>query len=139
MDNLSRDAMAAMRAGQTYGKWKAEHPHTKDAPPAPVPVEEFHRTKECCNCGKKFPLYDRASNVKYCSDECKKEAAKRRYMEREGAKPVTRICVVCGKEYQADRRNKGTCSPECAYKNSATRRYEAIKRWRKKKKGEKAC
>lgn len=138
MDNLARDAMAALRAGQTYGKWKAEHPHTRDIP-APVPVEESCRTKECCNCGKKFPLYGKSSSTKYCSDECKREAAKRRYMESTAANRATRICVICGKEYQADGRNRGTCSPECAYKNSATRRYEAMKRWRNKQKGEKAC
>ena len=28
-DNLTRDAIAAERAGMSYGKWKAMHPYTK--------------------------------------------------------------------------------------------------------------
>lgn len=28
-DNLTRDAIAAERAGMSYGKWKAMHPNTK--------------------------------------------------------------------------------------------------------------
>jgi len=30
-DNLALDAMDARAAGMTYGKWKAMHPHTKNA------------------------------------------------------------------------------------------------------------
>ena len=29
LDDLTRDAIAAERAGMSYGQWKARHPHTK--------------------------------------------------------------------------------------------------------------
>lgn len=30
MDNLTRDAIAAQKAGMSYGKYKALHPNTRD-------------------------------------------------------------------------------------------------------------
>lgn len=31
LDDLTRDAIAAERAGMSYGQWKARHPHTKQS------------------------------------------------------------------------------------------------------------
>lgn len=51
MDNLARDAARALAAGQTYGKWKAEHPKTKDEK---IEVEDPN-VRSCDVCGKPIP------------------------------------------------------------------------------------
>lgn len=73
MDNLSRDSTAALKAGMSYGMWKALHPHTK---------REAEQTAEderlCQRCGKPIPKGSRKER-KYCSDKCKQAADKARY------------------------------------------------------------
>ena len=83
MDQLTRDSIAARKAGMTYGQWKALHPSTKvDA--APVTPE-----KACEICGKE--IITRASGcgyqrVRYCSEACayqaQMERMRRRYHEK---------------------------------------------------------
>ena len=71
MDNLTRDVLAAERAGMSYGRWKAFHPHTD---PDKKPLVRFPKRKLesssaiCPVCGRQFEVTkDRA---KYCSAEC---------------------------------------------------------------------
>lgn len=75
-DNLTLDAMDAERAGMTYGKYKAQHPNTKDENEARL-KESSKRTQPrahyvfyCRGCGEKFITTN--ARRKYCSDECKK-------------------------------------------------------------------
>lgn len=65
MDNLAKDAARALEAGMSYGKWKAEHPHTKGDE---IVIEPPKPTKPCKVCGKAMPLRGHARS--YCSDEC---------------------------------------------------------------------
>lgn len=73
MDNLSKDALAAVQAGMTYGKWKVLHPHTK---PDPLAVTskgldyELEKFEVCVVCRKVFRL-DGHYRVT-CSPECQK-------------------------------------------------------------------
>lgn len=65
MDNLTRDAVAAKKAGMTYGQWKAMQE------PAPiVPAPRGVVIKTCEFCGTEF-RYRNNRQRKYCSDECK--------------------------------------------------------------------
>lgn len=77
-DNLSLDAMDALAAGMTYGKYKAMHPNTKDANEARLaemnapkrkykPKTAYVRT--CAYCGREFTA-TRKDN-KYCTLQCK--------------------------------------------------------------------
>lgn len=77
-DNLALDAMDARAAGMTYGKWKAQHPHTKaanearlGAKPKRADLPRVEKVYEgvCPVCGKKFITH--IWNKKYCSDQCK--------------------------------------------------------------------
>lgn len=65
MDNLTRDAVAAEKAGMSYGKWKAAHPYTN-------PDSEHCGKKviicKCKVCGKEFEWYGRRRVA--CSDAC---------------------------------------------------------------------
>lgn len=79
MDNLAKDAAAALAAGMSYGRWKAIHGDTKDAP------EEVETVPEgwliCQHCGKPFKpqTYRRQ---KYCEYACQHEAQRERDRER---------------------------------------------------------
>lgn len=65
MDNLTKDVLAAEKAGMTYGKWKAMHPNTKPDP-------NRHNPKilicKCKICGKTFEWAGRRKAT--CSDAC---------------------------------------------------------------------
>ena len=75
MDQLTRDSIAAQKAGMSYGKWKALHPMSK-VESAPAVTE-----KVCEICGRYIPIRDRGSgaNKKYtCSPGCAEERHRRR-------------------------------------------------------------
>jgi hypothetical protein len=72
MDNLTKDVLAAEKAGMSYGQWKAFHPHTD---PDKMPLIRYPKRKPegssaiCPVCGKQFEVTkDRA---KYCSTDCR--------------------------------------------------------------------
>ena len=86
MDRLTQDSIAAQRAGMTYGKWKALHPHTEV-------IEVLDKDAKLCEiCGR--PILKRnggsgGQRRKYCSIECSIEGGvirnrefKRRQRER---------------------------------------------------------
>ena len=76
-DNLALDAMDARAAGMTYGKWKAQHPETKEANESRLskpPKRQYNQTPRvyeyiCRGCGKKFTTPSKAR--RYCDDRCK--------------------------------------------------------------------
>lgn len=74
-DNLAKDATRALAAGMSYGKWKPDHPHTKDDEiiiPDP-------NTKPCEVCGK--PMKKGGRHKKYCCEECAYQAKQMRDKE----------------------------------------------------------
>ena len=95
-DNLALDAMDALAAGMTYGRWKAEHPNTKEAneprlAPKKKDPEQYEPRKVhesvCCVCGKKFLTLNKKRV--YCDDVCRqqktaaRDAARKAKKERE--------------------------------------------------------
>lgn len=81
LDNLTRDAIEAQRAGMTYGKYKAmrydgeQKMQLQRNQPAVKPQKIFNPNpkipiKVCACCGKEFPTAGRSANCKYCSWEC---------------------------------------------------------------------
>ena len=64
MDQLTKDAVAARKAGMTYGKYIAM---TK--PVNTVPEEEGYR-HTCAHCGVEFITRYRRLR-KFCSDQCR--------------------------------------------------------------------
>ena len=81
MDQLTRDCIAARKAGMTYGKWKALHPGVvpvAEPEPEEVPEEMPKRAVRICPiCGGNVPS-DMHGSVKYCSVECKYEFIRRK-------------------------------------------------------------
>ena len=71
LDNLTRDVLAAEKAGMSYGQWKAIHPHTKPAEPRRARDEDGKVYRRCCICGAKFEV--KYYNHVLCSDECRRE------------------------------------------------------------------
>lgn len=85
-DNLALDAMDARAAGMTYGKWKAQHPETKEANESrlsqPAPKRAYSETPKvyeftCRGCGKKFTTQNKQR--RYCDDHCKEKKDKAKY------------------------------------------------------------
>lgn len=82
MDNLARDAMLALKAGMTYGKWKAMQ--------EPVKIKKKTLPDgwiECKYCGKAFK--PTRGCQKYCCMDCRNRAyapkareKQKRYRER---------------------------------------------------------
>ena len=85
-DNITRDVMAAERLGYGchYGRYKADHPHTKED------YEEFAAARDakagagmqkaCAECGSIF--HAKCERNIYCCKECAKRVANRRRSER---------------------------------------------------------
>ena len=83
MDRLTMDSIAAVKAGMTYGKWKALHPHTEEDIEVPDEIEEpVKEVKLCKICGEpiiNFRVRGSGGRKKlYCSRECAYEAIKER-------------------------------------------------------------
>lgn len=79
MDNLTKDVLAAEKAGMSYGHWKALHPHTDaDKMPRvryPKRAASTGYTEICPVCGRQFEVTK--NRAKYCSAECLRNRSKR--------------------------------------------------------------
>ena len=69
LDNLTRDVLAAERAGMSYGHWKALHPKTKPKVTKKVKEDPGKLYRNCIICGKKFEV--KYPNHVMCSEECR--------------------------------------------------------------------
>lgn len=83
MDQLSKDSVAAQKAGMSYGKYMAMKERLapkKEIKAKPVPkVPENWQT--CPWCGKAFKKRSRSAQ-KYCEPYCQQEAQKERQRQR---------------------------------------------------------
>ena len=62
------------------------------------------------NCGETF--MSRGSRPKFCSNNCKSK-----YRRTHKIDHITKICVVCGKEFSKSKYSKGvTCTRSCTNK-----------------------
>lgn len=66
MDNLSMDSTEAIKAGMSYGRWKAFNPETKSKRESMI--SGFKYVKTCSICGREFGT--NSSLKKYCGYEC---------------------------------------------------------------------
>ena len=73
----------------------------------------------CVVCGRTFK--SRASNAKYCSDDCRRKARNQRSREQQKERtPFVKTCVICGRSYESFASNSKYCCREC--KKTAERR-----------------
>lgn len=106
------EAIAAQKAGMSYGKYKAAHPGTyltnvEVEPPKPPKPEPVRRS--CARCGKMFEVDATA----------KERDAELRRKQREATRERTkRVCPICGKEFTPSRLHRTLCSQECARESS---------------------
>ena len=82
MDQLTKDSISAEKAGMSYGKWKALHPHTPQVEEVPEVQPTGEGYKACMICGKMFSTVGvgKATN-RYCSQDCYYEAIRIRSRE----------------------------------------------------------
>ena len=124
-DRLAADAIAAEKAGMSYGKWKTLHPHTPDPEPekkaVPIHIKGQPVVKKCLSCGTEFVVAAHNAGRKYCGDTCRDREAMRRYRE---AHPLqVRNCLFCGKEMDA-KGNKSFCSNACKMNSYRLRKFD---------------
>lgn len=85
LDRLTMDSISAEKAGMSYGKWKALHPHTEV-------VEVLNADETLCKiCGcviQKRSSTSGRQRRSYCSDLCSYEAVKIRERARYRKKEV---------------------------------------------------
>lgn len=83
MDNLAKDAAAALAAGMSYGKYMALH--YKPVPNKPAPKKETPKKevpkggRVCVICGEIF--YTKLHHQLCCGKECSKENGRRKARE----------------------------------------------------------
>ena len=76
-DRLSLDASAAIRAGMSYGNWKALHPNTDGTMP------DFRRKPNLIPCPYcKTPFEPANAKQKYCSANCQYKMSYERFKAR---------------------------------------------------------
>lgn len=81
MDKLAQDAIAAQKAGMSYGQYMA----TKEpAVIKPKPLPGVVRMVVCRYCGKEFPVYHHKNKV-YCDTFCRDLYYKQQLRERREA------------------------------------------------------
>ena len=141
LDRLTRDAIAAQKAGMTYGKYKALHPHTpeeddEDETTAPLPVSACPEKSvvTCKQCGRSFTVGPKQTNKLYCSDECREKHSKSRNNARrrrpQPGKTVT--CRICGADFVTTAHNRAYCSTECYAESQRRRNAERYREQRNK-------
>lgn len=112
MDQLTQDAVAAHKAGMSYGKYMA----TKNPPTIVRKPEDYKHT--CAFCGKEF--YSKTKAVrKYCSDKCRQD-----YYYRTKHELIVKTCPICGKEFAAETNWNKYCGEFCANVAQAQRSRE---------------
>lgn len=128
MDNITACAIAARRAGMTYGQYMATRPRTaRVVLPEPKPAT----FRACKHCGKEFDLEDRGRSALYCTTECYHEALKKRAKEKAREKNKISdddvlICPQCGKSFVRGNRHASIkyCSEECTVARRLARQRE---------------
>ena len=82
-DRLTMDSIAAQKAGMSYGRWKAQHPHTEA--PEPEPPKKGPQ-KLCKICGREIPnsYPGRLYCGMTCSYEGKLASARKCYSKKKG-------------------------------------------------------
>lgn len=94
MDNLAKDAAAALAAGMSYGRWKAIHGNTAVIEKKEEIPESW---KACPRCGNLFKPKGRQI---YCNIDCQKAEQNQRYKKTEKYKDYYR-------NYMARKREEG--------------------------------
>jgi hypothetical protein len=114
----------------SYGKWKALHPHTPEEEPKPVKKSPEVRELVCGYCGGEFITTKLQANKKYCSDECRNRANKRRNREAYHNKPpktTDKPCGYCGKVFPSVR-GAVYCCAECYSQGAKLKSRERARR-----------
>lgn len=136
MDRLTRDCIAAQKAGMSYGNYMASQYR---APVIEVDVEPEKTKRVCPVCGKEIPKQEHGSR-RYCDERCRYEGGKELTLARYHAKKAKnnpnherpqRVCCVCGKDIPEYMHGGNRyCSQECRHERDKERhRVE----WQKKK------
>lgn len=82
MDRLAKDAAEALKAGVTYGKYKALHPITETPETPEQPLKDGVKIWRICeHCGKQY-FNTKNNGSKYCGVKCKETAYRLRAKER---------------------------------------------------------
>lgn len=116
LDRLTRDAIAAQEAGMSYGKWKAQHPHTPDEDDEEErDIDPDSVIATCEGCGEQFVKFKWQTAKRFCCSTCQnKYNRQKRDREKKRAKPgKPAVCPICGADFMADYQHRIYCTSEC--------------------------
>lgn len=113
LDRLTRDAIAAQEAGMSYGKWKAQHPHTPDEDDEEQEIIPDAVVANCEYCGEKF--IQTRKTKRFCGATCQNRYNhEKRQREKKRAQPgKPAVCPICGADFMADYQHRIYCGSEC--------------------------
>lgn len=137
LDHLTRDVLAAEKAGMSYGKWKALHPNTpeeddEEEEKAPSSDEVVCN---CKNCFQPFVKLKSKKNKVFCSTVCQSHYnARKQQAKTRATTEKLAACRICGKVFMADYRHRVYCGTECYRKGQQARRAERLRQARQEEK-----
>lgn len=144
LDHLTRDVLAAEKAGMSYGQWKAKHPYTyteEDDAKTPLVAGPDWVTKTCQHCGGRFQVPPGNTNKLYCSNACqiKHNADKKMAQYHANKTDTVKTCPVCGKSFVRTHANMRYCGKFCATEVERQRENERREKKRQEKKATATC
>lgn len=132
LDRLTRDAIAALEAGMTYGQYKALHPHTpdEDDEKKELEVDPDSVVATCEYCGEQFVKPKWKTAKRFCCVTCQNRynAHKQEKIRKQEQNGRTAICVICGATFTVDHACRKYCSTECYAEGQRKRNQERRQR-----------
>ncbi len=121
IDKLSKDSCDALKAGMSYGKYMAMRGSSVATRPTHEPTGYYN---VCQQCGKEFYVKDKKPR-KFCSDRCREQSY---YVPK--IKTVTKVCQICGKEFESTKSQQKFCGEFCAKVSKS----QKLRAWKEKMK-----
>lgn len=138
LDRLTRDAIAAQEAGMSYGKWKAQHPHTPDEDDEEegLEIDPDSEVATCERCGERFVKLKWQKTKRFCSYRCQdRQYHEKKQQEKKRTKPgKPAVCPICGADFVADYQHRIYCSSECYAESQRQKNSRNASRREKQKK-----
>ena len=112
--NIQRPLTKAWHASPEGREWHRKHG-----------IEAYKRRtpekKICAHCGKVFETTACRDSARFCGQNCKMKARRRRMAglpENEENMAMKKVCVVCGNGFYSHKKNAVTCSQKCRNKRT---------------------
>lgn len=116
IENIHRQSelAKAWHASEKGRLWHREHAIKSYAKRVP-------QKKRCAHCGALFETISCRESARFCGQNCKMKARRRRLAglpENEENMAMKKVCVICGNGFYSHKKNAVTCSQKCRNKRA---------------------